>query len=493
MTTYVTSRAHHRVDADLFIDNEDIGSDNRLGIRNPATPSEIVGSIVRGGVADVQRAVASAKRAQPAWEALGFRERASLMATGIARLGEGVEERKTLYVRENGKTLREAHGELAGLHTRLLPSLEYADELATPGEVSAPYGQTLITHKAYGVVVSIVPWNSPVALAFNQIVCGLLGGNTVVVKPPETSPLTLIACIKLFAQGLPPGVLNIVTGLPAEIGDALITHPDVGKIGFTGSIRSAKYIAASAAQSIKSVTLELGGNDPAILLEDVDLRPASMERMANAVFWHAGQVCMAIKRIYVPESIAAKFLEAFRAAADKMIIGDGLNPCVTLGPLHSELQRDKGVAIVEDARERGATVDYIGSIDDQTTFDQGYFMRPSIVTNVSNDTPLVADEQFCPSIPVITYRNIDEAIALANDSIFGLGGSVWSANVERAQKIGLRLETGTVWVNAHGTAFLNRSAPFGGFKQSGIGLKSGREGVMDYLRTQTVSTFAPVD
>ena len=489
MTTQIQSAVYPRVDADFFIDNEDVSSTSRLDIRNPANPTEVVGSIVRGTAADAERAVQSAKVAQPRWEASGFRARAAAMARGIARLGEGVEERMALYVRENGKTLREAHGELAALDARLLPSLDYAEDLATPRHVGAAYGRTLITHRAYGVVVSIVPWNSPVALAFNQIVCGLLAGNTVVVKPPETSPLTLIASIKIFAQELPPGVLNVVTGLPNEIGDALTTHPDVSKIGFTGSVRSAKYIGANAAQTVKSVTLELGGNDAAILLDDADLGAASMERMANAVYWHAGQVCMAIKRIYVPEATVAPFLAAFRNAADKIVVGDGMNPRVSMGPLHSELQRDKGLAMVDDARKRGATIDVVGSIDDAAVFKRGYFMQPSIATNVPSDAPLVADEQFCPSIPIIAYRDVEEALTLANDSIYGLGGSVWGQDTARAQDIGLRLETGTVWVNTHGTAFINRNAPFGGFKQSGIGLKSGREGVLDYLQVQTVSTF----
>jgi acyl-CoA reductase-like NAD-dependent aldehyde dehydrogenase len=488
MTMQLT-RAGERTDARLFIGGEWVDGPAHLEVRNPAHPDEIVGTIVRGTPADVDRAVAAAKAAQPAWAALGFRARAEAIGRGLDRLNEGVHERSVIYVRENGKTLEEAGHELKGLADRLRLSLEHVEELDHMRSIDSPTGRTLIAYRPYGVIVSIVPWNSPVTLAFNQIVSGLLAGNSVVVKPPESAPLALIASIEAFARELAPGLVNIITGLPDEIGDALTTHPDVGKIGFTGSIRAAKHIGSNAAQTIKSVTLELGGNDAAILLEDVDLSDATMDRMAASVFYMTGQVCMAIKRIYVPEKIAEAFIAAFRKAANKLVIGDGLDPKVTMGPMHTKLQLERGRAFVDDAVNRGATVEPVGTIADPELFDTGYFMQPSIVTNIAADAPLVVEEQFCPSVPIVTYRDLDDVLARANDTVYGLGGSIWSRDIEKALELATRVASGSVWINAHGTAFINRRAPYGGVKQSGIGRKAGLEGILDYLQLQTISSY----
>ena len=488
MTMQLT-RAGERTEARLFIAGRSVDGPAHLDVRNPAQPDEVVGTVVRGTPADIDRAVAAAKAAQPAWAALGFRVRGEAIERGLDRLNEAVDARAVLYVRENGKTLGEATGELKGLPGRLRLSLEHIDELDHMRPVDSATGRTLIAYRPYGVIVSIVPWNSPVTLAFNQIVSGLLAGNGVVVKPPESAPLALIACIEAFARDLPPGIVNIVTGLPDEIGDALTTHPDVGKIGFTGSIRAAKHIGGNAAQSIKSVTLELGGNDAAILLEDADLSDATMDRMAGSVYHMTGQVCMAIKRIYVPEKIADAFIAAFRKAANKLVVGDGLDPKVSMGPMHTKAQLERGLAFVADAKERGATVEPVGTIADPELFDTGYFMQPSIVTNIAADAPLVVEEQFCPSVPIVTYRDLDDVFARANDTIYGLGGSIWSKDVDRALELATRVDSGSVFVNAHGTSYLNRRAPYGGVKQSGIGRKSGLEGVLDYLQLQTITSF----
>lgn len=475
------------VEARLLIGGEWIDGSARVEVRNPARPDDVVGTIVRGTPDDVRRAVASAKAAQPNWAARTARERAALLARGFDALGEGLEERIPLYVRENGKTLAEARGELGGLAERMRVPLEYASALDDVRDVPLTGGHTSLAYHPYGVVVSIVPWNAPSNLAFMQMVSALLGGNTVVVKPPETAPLAVIQTIALFARALPPGVVNVVTGLPDEIGDALTTHPDVRKIVFTGSIRAARSIGANAMQTIKSITLELGGNDPAVVLDDVDLGDATMKRMAAMVFGLTGQVCGAIKRIYVPEAIADAFYSAFRRAADAIVVGDGLQPAVTMGPLHSKAALTRATGIVEDARARGARVDLVGTIHDDDTFRHGYFMQPSIVTNIAADAPLVVEEQFCPSVPIVTYRDLDDAFALANDTIYGLCGSVWSADVPRARELARRIEAGTTWVNTHG--MVNRRAPFGGFKQSGIGLRGGLHGILDFVQPQTVTSF----
>jgi acyl-CoA reductase-like NAD-dependent aldehyde dehydrogenase len=338
-------------------------------------------------------------------------------------------------------------------------------------------------------VVSIVPWNAPVPLGFMQIIPALLAGNAVIVKPPETCPLALTRCVEMIADLFPPGVLGLVTGLPAEIGDRLTGHPDVAKIAFTGSIPSARHIMANAAETIKGITLELGGNDPAVLLDDVDLSDKTMDQMASVVFRMSGQVCMAIKRVYVPRAIKDRFVDAFARAADKVVVGEGLRPRVTMGPLHQEKGLLRGRSLVEDAEQSGASVLPLGKIDDLETFNGGWFMQPTLVTDVPDDAPLMTEEQFCPALPIATYEDIDEAVSRANDTIFGLGGSVWGKNVDRALEVARRIQSGTVWVNTHGTHAINRRAPYGGIKQSGIGRRAGIEGMHEYLQVQTITSY----
>jgi acyl-CoA reductase-like NAD-dependent aldehyde dehydrogenase len=463
----------------------------RIEVRNPARPDDLVGTIVRGRPEHVDQAVAAAKAAQPAWAARTFVERADLLAAALARLEVDIEGRAAAFVRENGKPLAEARGELISVPKRQQMALAYAAELDAGRTLKAPHGRTFVVNRPYGVVVSIVPWNSPVVLAFTQIVAALLAGNCVVLKPPETCPLALIRSVALFAEVLPLGTINVVTGLPDEIGDALTTHPDVGKIGFTGSIPSARHIMANAAQTIKGVTLELGGNDPAIVLDDADLSASAMKSMLGAAFQMTGQVCMAIKRIYVPATRRDEFLEALCHAAESLVVGDGLEPSVTMGPLHTRKAQVRGQGLLDDAVRRGANVVRLGRVDSEATFSAGYFMRPVVVTDIPEDAPLMAEEQFCPALPVVTYDGLDDAIRRANRSIYGLGGSVWSRDVERAVGVAGKIEAGQVWINAHGVHAINHLAPYGGVKQSGIGRKSGIEGIREYTQSQTITTHEP--
>ena len=366
--------------------------------------------------------------------------------------------------------------------------LELAPELDAGRQLKAPTGRTFVNYMPYGVVVSIVPWNAPVTLAFLHVIPALLAGNGVVVKPPESCPLALVDSLGVVAALLPEGLLNVVTGRSSDLGQVLTTHPDVAKIGFTGGIPAARRIMANAAQSIKGVTLELGGNDPAIVLDDVDIGEDTMKRMAHGVFAATGQVCMAIKRIYVPESRSKQFIEAFTRTVDRYIVGDGLEPAVTMGPMHTRKGREDALALIEDCENRGAKVNRIGSIHNKATFERGYFIRPTVVTEIEDHAPLMTEEQFCPAIPITSYRDLDNVISRANDTYFGLCASVWSGNVDRALGVARQMEAGTVFVNSHGVTSVNRRAPYGGIKQSGIGRKASIEGVLEYLQMQTITT-----
>jgi acyl-CoA reductase-like NAD-dependent aldehyde dehydrogenase len=473
----------------MLIDGKPVDGADRIEVRNPARPDELVGTIVQGTPGHVDQAVAVAKAAQPAWAALTFTQRAGILQKALSRLEADIDRRAAVFVRENGKPLAQGRGELMAVPRRQQMALAYAPQLDTERTFDAANGRTFVLGRPYGVVVSIVPWNSPDVLAFTQIVAALLAGNCVVLKLPESCPLTLIQSARMFAAELPPGAINVVTGLPAEIGDALTTHPDVRKIGFTGSIPSARHIMSNAAQSIKGVTLELGGNDPAVILEDAEFDAAALSRMLSATFMMSGQVCMAIKRIYVPAKRREEFLDKFGKAVDAIVVGDGLEPTVTMGPLHSEKARIRANGFLEDAARRGASVKRMGKIDSETTFSNGYFMRPTVVTEIADEAPLMAEEQFCPAIPVTTYDNLDEAIARANNTQFGLGASVWGLDTEKALDAARKIEAGQVWVNTHGVLAINHLAPYGGVKQSGIGRKSGIEGILEYVQSRTITTY----
>jgi acyl-CoA reductase-like NAD-dependent aldehyde dehydrogenase len=478
-----------RYDAKLLINGEAVDGPARIDVSNPARPAQIVGSIVRGTPEDVDAAVQAAHAAQSGWAAKTYKERAAFLAQGLALLETGIEARALCYVRENGKTLPEAKSEIGGLAPRQRIALSYAEELDAGRHLHMPNGRSRVLYRPYGVVVSIVPWNSPVSLAFSQIVAALLAGNSVVLKPPETCPLELIQSAEIFASALPRGLLNIVTGLPAEIGDALTMHPLVGKIGFTGSIASARHIMANAAQTIKGVTLELGGNDPALVLADADLSEKSLRAMAAAAYRMTGQVCMAIKRIYVPSALADRFTELFVRAANELVIGDGTEPAVSMGPLHTSRALERARELVEEAERGGGRVVACGQVHDAGVFAEGHFMRPTVVFKPREDSRLVTEEQFCPAVPILTYEDTDEVFARMNDTIYGLSASIWSRDTERAMQLAPRIAAGQVWINAHGTQATNHLAPYGGVKQSGIGRKSGFEGILEYMQTQTVTAW----
>ena len=475
--------------ATMLIGGAKADGDRRFKVFNPARPDEIVGSAVQATPDDIDRAVAAARHAQLHWATRSFTQRAESLARVLDRIAADVEDRAVLYVRENGKTLSEARAELSDVAPRARHTLALAAEMDAVRQMPAPNGRTVVRPIPFGVVVSIVPWNAPVSLAAMQIIPALLAGNAVVVKAPESCPFSLTRLVELMASELPPGLLNIVTGLPSEIGDALTTHPHIGKIAFTGSIPSARKIICNAAGTIKSVTSELGGNDPAILLPDADLGDETMRKMAQIAFRMTGQVCMAIKRIYVPDTLHDRFVEAFAGAVDRIVVGDGLQPGVTMGPLHTRAALDRTREIIGDAERRGGQVRHLGSVQDEAAFAEGYFARPAVVTEVPDDSRIVAEEQFCPAVPILRYHDVEDALARANATVFGLGGSIWGRDRRVAAAVASRLEAGSVFVNTHGTQSVNRQAPYGGLKQSGIGRRAGFEGLHEYLQLQTLTVF----
>ena len=333
-----------------------------------------------------------------------------------------------------------------------------------------------VVRRPMGVVAAITPWEFPILLACWKIGPGLRAGNTMVLKPSPYTPLSTLRMVEILNQVLPPGVLNVVSG-GDDLGRWITSHPTPRKVSFTGSVEVGKQVAAATAPDLKRVTLELGGNDPAILLDDVD--PATV---ADEVFWGAfmnsGQVCSAIKRIYAPEAIYDDVVEALAAKAASVKMGDGFEDGVELGPINNAAQFERVKELVADAVSEGATVAAGGAAVD----GPGYFFQPTVLANLTDGTRIVDEEQFGPAVPVISYRDIDEVVARANATNFGLSGSVWGTDTDRASAVAADLECGTVWVNAH--IALPPHQPFGGFKWSGVGVENGPWGFAAFTEVQ---------
>jgi acyl-CoA reductase-like NAD-dependent aldehyde dehydrogenase len=333
-----------------------------------------------------------------------------------------------------------------------------------------------VVRRPMGVVAAITPWNFPIVLASWKIGPALLAGNTMVLKPSPFTPRSTLLMGEILNEVLPPGVLNVVSG-GDELGQWMTAHPTPRKVSFTGSVATGKHVNASAAPDLKRVTLELGGNDPAILLDDVD--PGEIaEKLYAGAFDNCGQVCSAIKRVYVPEALHDDVVDALSARVAAAKVGDGMDPDSDLGPVQNLPQYERVSELVAEALDGGASAATGGAPID----GPGYFFQPTVLTGAAEGTRIVDEEQFGPALPVIPYRDIDDVVDRANATTYGLSGSVWSADVERAGAVAERLECGTAWVNAH--VALGPHQPFGGFKWSGLGVENGPWGLAGFTELQ---------
>ncbi|MEO5773730.1 MAG: aldehyde dehydrogenase family protein [Sphingomicrobium sp.] len=428
--------------------------------------------------ADLDDAVAAAQRAFPDWASLGFDERRRRIFEVADRISASADELAPLLSREHGKPVDQARMELSvtGHHMKQLASLPLKDEVLRDDE----RGRVELRYHPLGVVGAIAPWNFPIALAMHKVAQALYTGNTLILKPSPFTPLTTLAIGRLVADLLPTGVLNIIAG-GNDFGAWMTAHPDIDKISFTGSVATGKKVLASAAQTLKRVTLELGGNDATLVLDDADLDLAATG-IARSAFFNCGQICMAIKRVYVAESVRDALLERLVAKVSALKVGPGSEPGVDMGPIQNRAQFDKVRAYLDDALARpGAQLLTGGTVRD----GGGYFIEPTIIAGLDESAPLVAEEQFGPVLPILTFASVDEAISRANNSRFGLGASVWSSDESRAREVAGRLMAGTVWINRHG---LNESdVPFGGMKESGYGREHGVLGIRSYQELQVIS------
>lgn len=460
------------------------GGGGTYPIRNPARPAEIVGEAPAADRDQLEAAVAAARKAAPAWRAVEVSERVAMVAAAATDACEHLKANggAWLYTSEHGKVLSEATFEVdtAPMLATTLGSM--AEAALAPEQIDPNTAYPRLHWEPYGVAALLIPFNWPLAVMMTKLTSALAAGNTAVVKLPPSVPLAALQFGAAFATALPPGVVNVLAGPGAEIAQALVTHADIDIISLTGGVATGCAVMASAAPRLTPVLLELGGNDAAIIAPDMVISDQLVEQLVAATYTTAGQVCMAIKRLYAPRERVNELAEAILARCDREVVGDGLAEEVTLGPLHTAAGRDRVSDLVEDAAALGATVRTAGRLRDEDADAGGYFVLPTVVTDVSHDAALASEEQFGPVLPIFGYEGIDGAVNLANATDFGLTASVWTADDALADEVSAQLVAGTVSVNCHGMAAQDPRVPFGGVGQSGLGRELGVEGIRAFTQ-----------
>ena len=471
--------------AKMFVAGElrDSKSGEVTEIRNPAT-GELVDTVPKGNAEDVRDAVAAADEAFGVWSRMSTAKRGELLQGAVRLVRENEKELSTTLTKEQGKPIRESILEIR----RFAHTLEHYAGMAKTlrgGYVNLDDGRYgFILKKPIGVVGAIVPWNFPVSLMGNKVGPALLAGNTMVIKPAGSTPLTASRCVELIHRaGLPKGVINIVTGPGGVVGEEILQNPKIRKIGFTGETGTGKHVMEVAAKEIKRVTLELGGSDPMIVCDDADLDRA-VSAASVGRFFNCGQACLAVKRLYLFDKIADTFMERLTGKVNKLRIGDGLKRETLLGPLHTKVQREEVEEMVADAVKQGAKVLTGGKRPQGQEFEKGFFLQPTLLADVDPDARIVVEECFGPALPILRVKNLDEAIAQANRSIFGLGSSVWTRDIDKAMTAAERIEAGYTWVNS--AQIIYDELPFGGVKQSGLGREHGNEAIDYYTETKSI-------
>jgi aldehyde dehydrogenase (NAD+) len=462
-------------DFTLTIDGRPVAGDAAFDVLNPATEA-VVAQAPDASHAQLDAAVAAARKAFPAWAATPIAERKAKILALAAAIGQNAEALKRLLTAEQGKPHADAFMDVMGGAAWL----QGAAALDLPETVNedTPERRSITRHVPIGVVGAIAPWNFPVLLAMFKLGPALLAGNTVVLKPSPFTPLTTLKIGELARDILPPGVLNVVSG-GDDLGPWMMSHPGIDKISFTGSTQTGRKVMESAASSLKRITLELGGNDAAIVLPDVDVETVA-EQLFWAAFRNTGQICIATKRMYVHKDVYEPLKAALVAYAATVKVGDGAEQGTQLGPIQNKRQYERVLDLIRDCRDKG----YAFLIGGETSPAPGYFVPVTILDNPPEDSRIVQEEQFGPVLPLLKVESVDEAVERANASDYGLGGSVWSADPDKALDIGARLQTGTVWINE--TQYLTPMASFAGHGQSGLGVENGLEGLLEYTVPQTI-------
>ncbi len=458
-----------------------------IQVANPAN-GEVVDTVPKGTREDAKRAIDAASEAYRTWSERPAieRSRALLKIADAVRLS--VEDLATSLTLEQGKPLGESRSEISSFAN----TCEYyaglvGRERGAQTPFSTGEGFFIVTKRPLGVVGAILPWNFPVSLMGWKVAPGLAAGNTFVVKPASTTPITDIRVADLMMKaGLPPGAVNVVTGPGGVVGEELLDNPKVAKIAFTGETTTGKRIMEGSAKSIKRLTLELGGSDPMIVCDDADLQLA-VEGAAWGRFRNCGQSCTSVKRLFLVESIADGFIKRFAEKVRTIRVGNGLEKATHMGPVHTEEQREKVESMVEDAQNRGANAIVKGGRPADEELSKGNFFVPTVLGEVDYEAKIAREECFGPALPIFVVKDLEEAIERANDTPYGLGSSVWTKDVEKAYHAAERIQAGTTWVNS--PPISRAEVPFGGFKQSGFGRELGIEGLDHYYETKSIQVL----
>ena len=448
-----------------------------IDVLNPADET-VIASAPDASEEEIDLAVSSARQAFAVWGKSSLAERHDLLNRIADTIEENAEELLTLLVSEQGKPMQLAQFEVLLLGVQSLRQMDTRSlepRVLEDGEER----KVILYRKPLGVVAGIVPWNFPLAIALIKIAHAILTGNTIVVKPSPYTPLSTLRLGELIKDIVPAGVINIVCG-GDDVGPALTAHPDIAKITFTGSTTVGQAIMKSASSDLKRLTLELGGNDAAIVLDDADPQVIA-EGLFQSAFINSGQTCAAIKRLYVHESIYEPVVQSLGAIANHVKVGNGLDPATVLGPIQNRMQYEKILSVLEEAKTSGARIVAGG----ETLPGAGFFIKPTVIADVTEGCRLVDEETFGPILPVLKYADLDDAVERANRTHYGLGGSVWSADEDRAATVARRLECGTVWVNNH--VELAPHVPFGGAKHSGVGVEFGDDGLLEFTQIQIIN------
>lgn len=459
----------------LLIDGMLVDGASTLDVIDPATGT-VFETCARADEAQLEKAIAAAKRAFPAWASLSHVKRQDYLNRLADAMQARFDEFCKLLTREQGKPLAQSQFEIGGA----IAALRWFGEQDLPIETirETDDGKILEQRTPLGVVAAITPWNFPVILLMMKVAPALSTGNTMIAKPAPSTPLTTALLGELAAEILPPGVFNVVIDAN-DLGGKITTHPDIAKVSFTGSTGTGKRVMESAAGTLKRLTLELGGNDAAIILDDVDVKEVA-PKVFQAAMINAGQVCLAAKRIYAPRALYDDLCEELAKIARQAVVDDGLNQGAQIGPVQNRQQYEKVLELIDDAAPQGKVLAGGGALE-----RNGYFIAPTVIRDLPDSARLVREEQFGPVIPVLAYDTIEEVIRRANDSEYGLGGTIWTSNADRGLHVALQIQSGTVWVNKH--LDMPFDVPFGGAKQSGIGREQGIDGMKEFTQGKIIN------
>lgn len=470
----------------LFIQNQDVETEQYTELRDPGKLTDVVGLIAKGTAAHVDQAVCVAHEAYQSWRKTPLEERLALLSKAADVVEKEAPSLAVTISRENGMLLNTTKAEITLAVNAIRLTIKQAEHFFQPKYVEDGQSWVSVEKKPIGVIAGIVPWNAPMVLTMQKLTPALAAGNTIVFKPSPFAPMGVSIALKKIAALFPPGVINFVHG-EGDVGSALSTHPLVRKVSFTGGGRTAKYIMKDAAESLKSIHFELGGNDPTIVLDDADV-DSILPKIVNGAFRRAGQVCFAIKRIYVPQTMYDSFYRKMCDMVDEFKIGHGLNENATMGPVINKQQFQYVRKLIERIGQSSAKIAVLGKKLEPDNWDNGYYMQPVVVRDVDPGQEIVTCEQFGPVVPLISYRTDEEAIRMANATEYGLGSSVWSADIDRALRVAREIEAGITTVNGYGQTMLGyQHMPFGGVKQSGIGRENADKGLEEFVELHAIN------